>query len=269
VAAAGLAENSRSPADEGAPSPCRLSLTGGLDYASAFYFRGYREGNSGLLLQPYATLFATCPLGDDLLLRPYASFFNSSDLLESDPMRGMSDVMLGASLTWRRWVVDGKYTYYDPPPAPHLPMHELGIKVSYDAFSPQQADGAPGPLALRVFAGVYGELSDQKGAVDLQPGLEPSWRVEVAGRKVGISLPLVCGLSADGYYLNDRGGNAAAGYFSATLTTSVSLPVPDGCGQWFLNASVQYLHLFADNLAVINNGSRDAFVGRVGVGFLF
>jgi hypothetical protein len=103
----------------------------------------------------------------------------------------------------------------------------------------------------------------------LEPGLEPSWRFEVAGRQVGLGLPLVCGLSADGYYLNDRGGNAPVGYFSSAVRASVSLPAPAGCGEWFLNASLQYLHLFADNLAAINDGRHDAFTCKVGVGFRF
>jgi hypothetical protein len=269
VAAAGLAENHRPSTDESVALPFGLSLTGGLDYASAFYFRGYLQGNSGLILQPNLTLFGNCRLADQAVLRPYVSFFNSSDLIENDSMRGMTDAMVGASLTWRGWAVDGKYTYYNPPPATHLPSHELGARASCDVLSFRQADKASGPFALRLFAGLYGELSEQKGAVYLEPGLEPSWRCEVAGRSVGISLPLVCGLSADGYYLDTQGGNAPVGYCSATVTASVSLPAPAGWGEWFLNASCQYLHLFADNLAALNHGSRDAFIGKVGIGFLF
>ena len=40
-------------------------------------------------------------------------------------------------------------------------------------------------------------------------------------------------------------------------------------GEWFLNASLQYLHLFADNVVALNGGGRDVFLGKVGVGFRF
>ena len=106
-------------------------------------------------------------------------------------------------------------------------------------------------------------------AIVSESPLAAPWRFEVAGWKVGVGVPLVWGLGADGYYLNDRGGNAALGYFSSAVTASVSLPSPTGWGEWFMNASFQYLHLFADNLVLINDGRHDAFVGKLGVGFHF
>ena len=44
---------------------------------------------------------------------------------------------------------------------------------------------------------------------------------------------------------------------------------PRGCGEWFLNASFQYQRLGADNLIEINDGKRNVFLGRVGIGFVF
>jgi hypothetical protein len=269
VAAAGLAEDGQPDGEQPFETRFRLSLTGGLDYTSAFYFRGYQRGDNGLILQPYATLFADYPLADGAALHPYVSLFNSSELGGHGSMGEMTDVMVGTTLTWHGLLVDGKYTYYTPAPAAHLPMHELGLRASYDLLSLWQEPEAPGPLAVRVFAGVYGELSEDKGSLYFEPGLEPSWRFEVAGRKVGLSLPVLWGLGADGYYRNDRGGNAALGYFSSAVTASVSLPAPVGWGEWFFNTSFQYLHLVADNLVQINDGRHDAFLGKVGVGFRF
>jgi hypothetical protein len=269
VAAAGLAEDGQPSADEPLESRVRLSLTGGLDYATAFFFRGYQRGDNGLILQPYLTLFADCPLGGGAVVRPYVSLFNSSELGGHDEMSDMTDVMVGTALTWHGLLVDGKYTYYSPAPAPHLPMHELGVRVSYDVLSLCAKPEGSAPFALRLFTGVYGELSEGKGALYVEPGLEPSWRFELAGRKIGLGLPVLCGLGAGGYYLNDRGENAPVGYLSSAVTASVSLPFPVGCGEWFLNASIPYLYLFADNLVLQNNGSHDAFVAKVGIGFLF
>ena len=40
-------------------------------------------------------------------------------------------------------------------------------------------------------------------------------------------------------------------------------------GGWYLNASVTYLHLFADTLELVNNGDDDAWVGTIGISFSY
>jgi hypothetical protein len=242
-----------------------------VDYAPAYYFRGYLQANSGRILQPYANLFATCPLGDEVVVRPYLSVFNSSHFADHDRMSEMTDVMLGAVATWRGLTVDARYAFYDTSPIQRSAVHELGAKASVDVLAPWQEPAAPGPFSVRPFFGLYGEVADQRGSEDVyaEAGVEPAWRGEVAGRKVGVSAPLLWGLSVHDYYLDARGRNEALGYFSASLAASVALPAPDRCGEWFLNVSVQYLHLFADSVVAINNGGRDVFLGKVGVGCRF
>ncbi len=49
----------------------------------------------------------------------------------------------------------------------------------------------------------------------------------------------------------------------------MALPMPPGCGQWFVTGSFQYLDLVANNLQVLNEGRRHEFIGKVGVGFSY
>ena len=251
-----------------APAPTsRGGATGGLDYLSAYYFRGYLQADSGLIMQPYANLFVTCPCGDGLVARPYLALFNSTHFGDNDRMRDMSDVMLGVATTWKSLFVDARYAYYTTAPDMRAPVHEVGVKASLDALGFAEESG---PISIRPSLGVYGGTID--GGADylyVELGLEPAWRGEVAGRFVGVSLPLLWGLSGDDYYFNAAGGNAAWGYFSAGVSGSVALPSPKGCGEWFLNATFQYLYLDADNLRAINDGRRNVFLGKVGVGFVF
>jgi hypothetical protein len=205
------------------------------------------------------------------VVSPYVALFHSSHFGDDNPMREMSDVMLGSVTRWQSLVVDARYTYYNTSPVMRGAVHELGVRASVDALASWQQTGQPCTFGLRPYAGLYGDISDEQGTEDvyLETGLEPSGRFEVAGSKVGVSAPLFFGLSVDDYYFDSNGDNAFLGYFSAGVTASVALPVPDRWGEWFLNASFQYLHLFADNLAAINDGDREVFIGKVGIGLAF
>ena len=261
------------PQDESRPTPApRLSLSGGVDYASAYYFRGYLQANSGLIAQPYLSVFAPRPALDGAIVTPYLSLFNSTDLTGRGPMSGMSDAMLGAVATWRGVTLDSGYAFYTTAPATSSPVHEFGMKASVDALGwLREARPAVG---LRPFAGLYAGLYDRPAARDgyvyAETGFEPSFRFEAAGRKVGVGFPVVVGLSADNYYFDRAGRPSPFGYFSSGVSASMAGPsTPRRRGQWFVNASVRYLYLGADNLAALNGGKHGAVESRVGVGFTF
>ncbi len=265
VATAGVAEQSE--AADGWP----LKLSGGLDFASSYFFRGYLQADQGLIMQESLNLFTVCPFGEDVIVRPYVSFFNSSHFGDNNPMSGMTDAMAGATTSWHGLVVDARYAYYNTNPTMSSNVHELGAKASFDLLSLWSDDGTPRSWSLRPFAGFYDELSDENGTQNayLDIGLEPSWRFELAGRKAGIALPVDWGLGIDDYYLNSNGDNTTLGYFSVAANGTLSLPVPESLGVWFFNASIQYLHLYADNLQTINHGDRDAVIGKLGLSFVF
>jgi hypothetical protein len=163
--------------------------------------------------------------------------------------------------------IDARYAYYNMNQLMRSSVHELGFKASYDVLA---NSCGPSSFSLRPFAGVYFDLFDEQGTEDIfvNVGLEPAWRGELAGFKVGLSLPIDWGLSADGYYLDNDGSNAELGYFSVAWTTSILLPV-SGHGQWFLNTTVQYLHLVADSVRAINPGDDDVCIGKLGISFVY
>jgi hypothetical protein len=267
--AAGLAATAPPPADDADAFPVMLS--GGFDVTSAYYFRGYQQADHGLILQPFLNVFTAHTLEDDVVIRPYVSLFNSTHFAANNRMADMSDVMAGAVATWGGVNVDARYAYYTMNPLMRSNVHELGAKASFDVLSLWHESDVLKPFSLKPFVGLYGELSDENGTEDifLNVGVEPSWRFDVAGHKIGMSLPLDWGLSADHYFLNSDGSNAPFGYFATALTASASLPVPDGYGQWFLNTSVQYLHLAADSVRAISGGDNDVWIGKIGISFVF
>ncbi|HUG94000.1 MAG TPA: hypothetical protein VML55_24430 [Planctomycetaceae bacterium] len=209
-------------------------------------------------------------MNDGTIVRPYVSLFNSTHAASGNAMADMSDVMLGAVAVVGDFTLDARYAWYTMNPLMRSDVHELGAKASFDVLAWGREPDPLRPLSLRPFAGLYGELSDQNGTEDvfLNVGLEPSWRFEIAGRQLGVTLPVDWGLSADRYYLDADGSNAMFGYFSAACTTSVSLPARDSCGRWFLNTSLQYVHLAADSVRAVS-GRDHVWIGRIGVSFVF
>jgi len=267
--AAGLAAAEPPPADDAGSFPVMIS--GGVDVASAYFFRGYQQADHGLIMQPYLNIFTAKTIQEDLIIRPYISLFNSTHFAPNNRMADMSDVMLGAVTNWSGFMIDSRYAYYNMSPQMRTPVHELGAKVSYNLLALWDDVEALKPFTLRPFAGVYGDLITDQDTVQLYAnvGIEPTWRFEVATTKIGLGMPIEWGLGGNKYYFNSDGSNAAYGYFSSGLTASIALPVPEGYGQWFLNTSVQYLHLAADSVQVANEGRNDACVGKIGVSFVY
>lgn len=244
-----------------------FQVSGGLDFPTAFYFRGYLQANHGPILQPYLNLFKTHAFSEELVVRPYVSLFNSSHPDHDNRMADMSDVMVGGVATGRAYSLDARYAFFTMNQFMRSDVHELGFKFSYDVL----ADSCgPSPFSVKPFAGVYFDLFDQEGTenIFINLGLEPAWRCELAGLKIGLSLPMDWGLGANGYYLNADGTNVPFGYFAIGPAASVALP-SHGCVQWFLNGSVQYLHLAADSVQQINGGDNDVCIGKAGISFIY
>lgn len=261
------AESATDVEDGGLP----VMISGGLDFASAFYFRGYLQADRGLILQPYLNVFTRQNSTEDLVIRPYVSLFNSSHFGNDNPMADMSDVMVGAVTDWHAFSFDTRYAFFTMSPMMRTPVHEIGARVSYDALQRWSDVETLAPFRLKPFVGVYGDYIQDLDEIQmyLNLGVEPSWRVDVAGCRVGMSLPLEWGLGGNGYYSNANGSNATYGYFSTSLTASVALPVSDRLGQWFLNGTLQYLHLAADSVQMAARGNDDGFAAKFGLSFVY
>jgi hypothetical protein len=245
-----------------------VSLTGGLDVASAFYFRGYEQADRGPVIQPYLNIFGQSRFGEDVVLRPYVALFHSAHPAGGNNMADMSDVMLGVAGESGRLRLDARYAWYTMNPLMRGDVHELGAKASFDLIPPTEEAAL---VSLRPFAAAYAELSDANGTEDVfvNVGIEPFCQIEAAGHRIGVGLPLDWGLSADRYYFDRDGSNAPFGYFSAALTTSVAIPTAERHGQWFLNTSVQYLYLDADSVRLVTGGDDDAWIAKAGVSFVY
>jgi hypothetical protein len=254
--------------EEAAPNTGALSFEGGIDYTTAYFFRGYLQEDSGLILQPYASISADFIDREGLGLSGYVGIWNSIHTEKTGHVSGPSswyesDIYGGLDLALGDFTVGTVYTFYTYPNGAFDTIQEIGFTLSYD-------DSKLGlPVALSPFVGVYFETRDSGGTEDAygEVGFEPSFPVGDTG--ITISVPMVLGFSIDDYYFDDDGKNEFLGYGAVALAASVPLGGQGRFGQWTLNASVQYLHLFADSARAANDDDRNEVIGTVGVSFTY
>ena len=247
-------------------------ITGGIDYTSAYYRRGYLQDDSGLILQPFLTAARRHEFGDSLTAHPYVTSWNSFGLLDlDDPMAIMVEGMGGVFFTADKLNLDVNYAYFNNAPADEdSDLQEISLKLSYDVSRLWTGAEAP-TFALRPSATLSWETYDQLGSEDgyLELGVEPAWRFAWGCRNIGVTLPVQVGMSLDDYYFDAAGAEEFVGHVTAGLSVSTSLPPVGPCQNWFLTASIYYSRLLADNLIAINGGEPNVLLGKVGLGFSF
>jgi hypothetical protein len=272
----GAVRGSEVASDQAAEKPLGpLSLSGGTDFTTGYFFRGYKEQDEGLIVQPYATLTFNVPQlqkigGSGLSISPYVGTWNSIHTSNAAARKSPAnwyetDMIGGVNLTDGPFTLGLVYTFYMSPSGNFRDTQELGVTVAYD-------DSKLGllPVALNPHVGVYRELNHsanfekQGPGTYLEVGIEPSTDVKLFGTTVTFSLPTLVGFGFDDYY-----GSDSLGYTSVGVKASVPLPFPDSFGEWKLTASVLYLHDFADAAKASNSGHADEVIGTVGVGFSF
>jgi len=258
------------------PNTGALTFTGGLDWTSAYFFRGYNQEDTGLILQPYATVTAALVSNDNFTLNGYVGTWNSfqskhtgasgngnSDWYECDLFGGL-DFVFG------KLTLGTVYTFYTYPSGAFQTIQEVGFKVSYD-----DTDFEKGKLnfALKPYAAVYFETDDGNGSEDsyLEFGIGPSFSAgSIEGHALTLSVPVVLGCSIDDYYLDSNGDNEFFGYGSIGLFASVPLGEPGKFGAWTLTGGVQFIELFADSAEAANDGGKsNELLGKVGVSFAY
>lgn len=256
-------------AEEAAPNTGALSLTGGIDYVTAYYFRGINQEDSGLIVQPYLTLSAAVYKTDALSITPYVGVWNSLHEHETAGGDGNlyeTDWFGGVDFKFGDWTLGAIYTFYTSPSDAFSTIEELGFKLSYDDTNLMKKLGVP--LALKPYVAWYIETDDEATEDQyFEIGITPS--VALPNTPVTLSFPLAAGFSPDGYYFNNRGNNESLGFVSAGVQASMPLGEPGKFGAWTLTAGVSYIHLFADSLEAVNDDDDSAWVGKLGVSFAY
>jgi hypothetical protein len=254
-----------------------LTLSGGVDYTTAYFFRGYNQEDTGFIIQPYATVTAALASNDSYTINGYVGIWNSwheKKTLASDTGPHSwyeSDVFGGIDFVFGKVTLGTVYTFYTYPNGAFNTIQEIGFKLAYDDTDFMKGNGID--FALKPYAAVYFETNDNNGTEDsyLELGIAPSFGVgNVGGKDIVLSVPVVLGLSVDDYYLDSSGDNEFLGYLSVGAFASMPLGSPGRYGAWTLTGGIQYIQLFADSAEAVNdNGTDYELLGKVGVSFAY
>ncbi len=262
--------------NEESPNTGAMFFSGGADYVTDYFFRGYRthaSGNDdGIIVQPWFEFGANLIDSDDFILAAKAGTWgsiheqtgssNSGKILETDYYVGL-DFIFGPV------TIGATYQYYTYPGDFADTTEEAGITVKYD--DTQMMENANIAFTLSPYVSVYKETTDKNGTQDsyLELGLSPKFDVPVGEGKVAVSIPLAVGISLDDFYFDDDGDEETIGFLSIGVATEIPLPVPAEYGNWSVNASLTYLALIAEGLETANSGDDHEVIGKIGIGFSY
>ena len=243
-----------SPPAEGAPAKS-YTVTTGLDFTSAYLFRGIRQHSGGTIAQPYGDVAYAFKHGITADIGTWNSIHSTA------PEGNWYERDYFGSLTFAAGKLKPGllYTSYTSPADSFATVKELagtlGIDDSKSAFplNPKivlalelgqgQADGGAGK-------GTYLEL-----------GVRPTVKL---APKVTLAIPVKTGLSAHNYYEGPTGDNRF-GYFDTGV--SLSVPVISGkSGTFEIHGGVDFMWL-GDNMKLLND--NDGFKPVTLIGFTY
>jgi hypothetical protein len=243
------------PAPEATAPPKRLTFTTGVDFTSAYMFRGIRQHSGGTIAQPFADLGIAIADGVSANVGGWESIHSTA------PNGNWYEADYYGSVTFTAGKLKPGvlFTSYTSPADSFATVHELagvlGVDDSASAF----------PLSPKVILAF--ELSDaqadggaNKGTY-LELGIRPGIKL---AEKLTLAIPVKTGLSVNKYYEGPTGDNRF-GFFSTGLQLSV--PVVSGRGGALeAHGGVDMMWL-GDNMKILNDD--DGFKPVAIIGFTF
>jgi hypothetical protein len=243
------------PAPEATAPPKRLTFTTGVDFTSAYMFRGIRQHSGGTIAQPFADLGIAIADGVSANVGGWESIHSTA------PNGNWYEADYYGSVTFTAGKLKPGvlFTSYTSPADSFATVHELAGVLGFD-------DSASAfPLSPKVILAF--ELSDaqadggaNKGTY-LELGIRPGIKL---AEKLTLAIPVKTGLSVNKYYEGPTGDNRF-GFFSTGLLLSV--PVVSGSGGALeAHGGVDMLWL-GDNMKILNDD--DGFKPVAIIGFTF
>lgn len=259
--------------DEPAP---RLSASFGVDVTNAYYFRGLRQEDDGLIVQPWVEASLRLHDWDGGELGFTVGLWNSihgdtgtaaSD--SSTPNWYEADLYLGPTLTLGNVTLGATYTWYSSPSDAFDTIEELSFSAAYD----DSEHGLLFGVALNPHATLAIELGDDAAdgldsGVYLELGVEPAITFDDGCLKGStLAFPVTVGLSLDDYYESGTDSDVF-GFFDAGARLDVPLPLDASWGSWTLSVGMHALVL-GEAASDLNGGDDFEVIGTVGVSASF
>lgn len=260
------------PADDAGSA---ISVQLNLDFTNAYFYRGIRQQDKGLIIQPAARL--TTRLVDDaeFKLDCFIGTWNSFGPNAGTQTGGLiedwyeSDLFGGFTLTHGTLSLTTSYTFLTSPSDAFQTVEELGFTLALDD-SEWMKEFALKPYAtLAIETGANGsDGPDLDNGVYLELGITPGFSFDVDRTPITLTFPASVGLSLSDYYQGGGGGDDTFGFAQIGAKASIPLGEPSRFGTWTLNAGVSLLFL-GEQTEAFNSGDDIEAIGTVGLQWSF
>jgi hypothetical protein len=257
-AAAATTATAAAPAPAEAAAPAKIyTVTSGLDFTSAYLFRGILQESGGAIGQPYADVAFGLKHGITLDVGTWNSIHSTADVGNWYE----SDYFGSVTFTTGKFKPGLLYTSYTSPADRFATVQELAGTLVYDDSK------SPFPLSPKVVLAF--ELGDgeadggQNKGTYLELGVKPGLKL---APKATLYIPVKTGLSLNHYYEGPTGDNTF-GYFD--LGAQLSVPVVSGkSGALEVHGGIDFVWL-GDNMKLLNNGDTLKPVALIGLTFTY
>ncbi|MDX2118045.1 MAG: hypothetical protein SFY96_07685 [Planctomycetota bacterium] len=253
----------------GSAAPISVQLN--LDFTNAYFYRGIRQQDKGLIVQPAARV--TTRLVDDaeLKLDGFFGTWNSFGPNGGTETGGLlndwyeSDVYAGFSITLGKLSLATSYTYLTSPSDAFQTVQELGFTLGLDDSEWLKAWALKPYASLAIETGSNGsDGPDLDNGVYLELGIAPGFSFDVNKTPITMTFPASVGLSLSDYYQDADGSDDGFGFAQVGVKASMPLGEPGRFGAASLNAGVSVLML-GDHTKAFNKGDGTEVIGTVGV----
>jgi hypothetical protein len=275
------------------PNAGRIGFNMGVDWTDKYYFRGMRQQDRGIIMQPWGNFSISLYEGEGALtsVAVNAGTWNSVHSRDQSADVGAknwyeADLFAGLTLgLWNKLEVGVGHTSYLSPNDSFDTVHEVDISLGFDdsdylgdfALNPQllwaietqgTASGAS-PDGTLVTGG-----PDKGTYMQISAGPEiPLWKGD---NPITLSVPLILGLSLDDYYetlsTSKPSGkqNPTYGYFQTGMMFGIPLAfVPAEYGSWKLSAGWQVFQFGTTTRKVNRNQDNQTFLGIGGISMTY
>ena len=246
------------PAPAEAAAPAKIyTVTTGLDFASAYLFRGIMQKSGGAIGQPYADVAFAFKHGITADVGTWNSIHSTADLGNWYER----DYFGSVTFTAGKLKPGLLYTSYTSPTDRFATVQELAGTLAVDDSKSKLPFSPKVVLAFELGDG-EADGGQNKGTY-LELGVKPGIKL---APKATLYIPVKTGLSVNHYYEGPTGDNTF-GYFD--LGAQLSLPVISGKGGALeIHGGIDFLWL-GDNMKALNNGDTLKPVSLIGMTFTY
>lgn len=253
-----------------------LGITLGVNYSSAFFPRGFRAEDDGLIVQPYASLMYDLYNKDETMVTAMIGVWNSfHDRATGSPTNESlddkwfeSDIFVGIGVESGDWAFETRYIWMTSPSDAFSTMQELYFSAAYDDES-ILGEFSLQPTAVLAFDTGNSQMDGRENGTYLQLGISPGFGLDSGAiQGLEVNFPVTVGLSLSDYFQDAGGQDDFFGFAAVGAMASLPIGPPGGWGDWKLNAGVQAVFL-GDTTGDANAGDDSEIIATAGISVEF